>query len=149
MRCCDDLASWDEAIEEYKKALELKPGWAVVHFRLAMDYKRQGRADEAISEWEQAVRYDPQFYKAYDLLAAAYRRQGNLEKAIEAYSGLLKYPPAQLGAHYQMGFSYAQLGDRKKAREHLESYRELALKSKEHESPRFQKALRELQKLEK
>jgi tetratricopeptide (TPR) repeat protein len=143
----DNHKQLDKAIEEYKKALELKPDWAVVHFRLAMDYNKEGRTDDAIAHWAQAVRYDPQFYKAYDLLAAAYRRQGNLEKAIEAYSGLLKYPPAQLGAHYQMGFSYAELGDRQKAREHLESYRELALKGKEQESPRFQKALRELQEL--
>jgi tetratricopeptide (TPR) repeat protein len=143
----DNRKQWDKAIEEYQKALELKPDWAIVHFRLAKDYYKEGRIDDAIAHWEQTTRYDPQFYKAYDLLAVAYRRQGNLKKAIEAYSGLLKYAPAQVGAHYQLGFSYAELGDRKKAREHLESYRELALKSKEHEGPRFQKALRELQEL--
>ncbi len=145
----DNHKQWDKAIEEYKKALELKPDWAVAHFRLATDYNKQGRTDDAIAQWEQATQYDPQFYKAYNLLAEAYRSQGNLKKAIDAYSALLKYPRAQLGAHYQLGFSYAELGDRQKAREHLESYRALALNSNEQESPRFQNALRELQKLEK
>jgi tetratricopeptide (TPR) repeat protein len=139
----------DKAIAEYRKALELKPDWALTHFRLAQDYQKEGRTEEAIAHWEQATRYDPQFYAAYDLLAGAYERQGNLEMAIEAYTALLKYPPAQMPADYQLGLWYAQLGNRPKAWEHLESYRQLALKVKaEHDSPRFRKALRELHKLE-
>jgi tetratricopeptide (TPR) repeat protein len=138
----------DQAIAEYQKALELKPDWALAHFRLAQDYQKQGRTDDAIAHWTQATRYDPQFYSAYDLLAGAYQRQGNLKKAIEAYSALLRYPPAQMAAHYQLGLWYANLGDRPKAREHLEAYRDLAVKiSAESNSDRFQKALRELRTL--
>lgn len=143
----DSHKQLDKAIEEYQKALELKPGWAIAHFRLAKDYDKKGRTDDAIAHWELATRYDPQFYLAYDFLAAAYQRQGNLKKAVEAYSALLKYPPAGLPAHYQLGLWYAELGDRQKAREHLESYRKLALNSKERESPRFQKAISQLRKL--
>jgi tetratricopeptide (TPR) repeat protein len=138
----------DKAIAEYQKALETQPNWAVAHDRLALDYQKQGRTDDAISEWEQATRYNPQFYSAYDLLAGAYERQGKIKKAIEAYSALLKYPPAQMPAHYQLGLWYAQIGDRQQAQSHLESYRDLALKTREEpKSDRFQKALRELLKL--
>jgi tetratricopeptide (TPR) repeat protein len=137
----------DKAIEEYNKALELKPDWALAHFRLAQDYNKQGRTDDAITHWEKATQYDPRFYSAYDLLAGAYQRQGNLKKAIQAYSGLLKYPPAQMMAHYQLGLWYAELGDRQKARGHLESYWRLAGNTPEQQSPRFRKALQELQKL--
>lgn len=139
----------EKAIAEYQKALELKPDWALAHFRLAQDYQKEGRTGDAIAHWEQATRYDSQFYSAYDQLAGAYQRQGNLKKAIEAYSALLKYPPAQMPAHYQLGFWYAQLGDRQKAQEHLQGYRALALESNSSEpkTERFQKALRELEKL--
>jgi len=128
----------DRATEEYRKALD---------FRLARDYQKLGRTDDAIQHWELATRYDPQLYSAYDLLAGTYERQGNLPKAIAAYSALLKYRPAQMPAHYQLGLWYAQLGDRPKARQHLEAYRELALKSKsqEHQSDRFRKASKELE----
>jgi tetratricopeptide (TPR) repeat protein len=140
----------DQAIAEYQKALELQPDWAVAHFRLAQDYQKLGRTDDAITHWKLATRFDPQFYSAYDLLAGAYERQGNLPKSIEAYSALLKYPPTQMPAHYQLGLWYVQLGDRAKAREHLEAYRDLALKIKaEQESPRFPKALQELRKIER
>ena len=145
----DNHKQLDHAIAEYQKALEVKPDWALAHFRLAHDYQTEGHTEEAILHWEQATRYDPQFYAAYDLLAGAYERQGNLEKAIEAYSALLKYPPAQMAADYQLGLWYAQLSNRPKAQEHLESYRQLALKVKaERDSLRFRKALRELHKLE-
>jgi len=144
----DHHSELDQAIAEYQKALELQPDWAVAHDRLALDYQKQGRMDDAIAEWEQATRYNPQFYSAYDLLAGAYERQGKIKKAIEAYSALLRYPPAQMPAHYQLGLWYAQIGDRQQAKSHLESYRNLALKtSEEPKSDRFQKALRELQKL--
>ena len=43
----DNHKQWDKAIEEYKKALELKPDWAVAHFRLATDYNKEGRTDDA------------------------------------------------------------------------------------------------------
>lgn len=138
----------DKAIAEYQKALELQPDWAVAHDRMALDYQKQGRMDDAIAEWEQATRYNPQFYSAYDLLAGAYERQGKIKKAIEAYSALLRYPPAQMSAHYQLGLWYVQIGNRQQAQSHLESYRDLALKTTEEpKSDRFQKALRELQKL--
>jgi len=144
----DHHSELDQAIAEYQKALELQPDWAVAHDRLALDYQKQGRMDDAIAEWEQATRYNPQFYSAYDLLAGAYERQGKIKKAIEAYSALLRYPPAQMPAHYQLGLWYAQIGDRQQAKSHLDSYRDLALKTREEpKSDRFQKALRELQKL--
>lgn len=144
----DHLNQLDKAIEEYQKVFELQPNWAVAHDRLALDYQKQGRTDEAVAQWEQATRYNPQFYSAYDLLAGAYARQGKIKKAIQAYSALLQYPPARMPAHYQLGLWYAQIGDREQAQSHLESYRELALKTQEEpKSDRFQRALRELQKL--
>jgi tetratricopeptide (TPR) repeat protein len=145
----DNHDQLDKAIGEYKKVLELKPDWALAHFRMAQDYQKQGHTDQAIEHWTLATKYDPQFYAAYDLLSGAYERQGNLKKAIQAYSALLKYPPAQLPANYQVGMWYAELGDVSKAREHLQAYRELVLKSKsvEVQSDRFQKATKELQKL--
>ena len=107
----DNQKDFAKATEEYGKALEMKPDWALAHARLAHDADRLGHTDDAIAHWEQAVKYDPQFYQIYDLLAAAYERQGNLKKAIEAYSALLTYPPAQMPVHYQLAPWYARIGD--------------------------------------
>ena len=144
----DNQKDWNKAIAEYEKALALKPDWALAHYRIATDYKLIGRTDDAIAHWEQATKYDKQFYPAYNRLASIYRSQGKLQKAIDNYTPLLAYPPATLGAHYELGFAYAQLGQRQKAREHLESYRQLALKTAEKNSPRFERATNRLKQLE-
>lgn len=145
----DHLNQFEKATAEYQKALDLQPNWALAHFRMAQDYEKLGRTDDAIAHWEQTTRCDPHFYLAYDLLSAAYARQGNLKKAIAAYSPMLNYAPAQMPAHYQLGIWYVQLGDTAHAREHLEAYREIAIKSRsiETQSDRFQKATQELAKL--
>jgi Flp pilus assembly protein TadD len=41
----------DEAAEEYRKALLLDPGFALVRSNLGMVYKQQGKMDDAIREW--------------------------------------------------------------------------------------------------
>jgi tetratricopeptide (TPR) repeat protein len=144
----DHLNRLDDAIREYKIAVRMQPNWAVAHDRIALDYQKQGKIDDAIAEWKETTKYDPQFYSAYDLLAGTYEHQGKIKQAIEAYSNLLRYPPAQIPAHYQLGLWYAQIGDRQQARSHLESYRELALKTKdEPQSDRFQTALQKLREL--
>ena len=146
----DNQKQYGKALDEYGKAVEQKPDWALAHMRMAHDYDRLGKEDDAIAQWNLAVKYDPQFYSAYDELAAAYERQGNLPKAIEAYSALLKYPPAQLPVHYQLGLWYAKLGDRANARTHLQQYLQLASKiPAEKQSPRFQTATQTLQTVQK
>ena len=144
----DHHKEFADAIAEYKKALEIQPNWPVAHYRMALDYQKQGRLDDAIAEWQQTTHYDPHFYSAYDMLAGTYQRQGNLKKAIEAFAELLKDPPSRMPVRYQLGLWYEELGDHPHALMHLEAYRDLALKNgDESKTDRFQKALRELQRL--
>lgn len=147
----DNKQQWDKAIEEYTRALELRPDWALAHFRLAKDYQRKGRADDAIAQFEEATRSDPQYYEAYYHLALAYKDQGKTRQAIQAYAKFMEYPNAgiKMLGEYQLGLWYEEIGEREQAIEHLETYRRLALASMttEPQSDRFRKALRELRKL--
>lgn len=147
----DNKQQWDKAIEEYTKALQLRPAWALAHFRLAKDYQKKGRADEAIAQFQEATRSDPQYYEAYYQLAVAYKDRGKTRQAIQAYTKFMEYPNAgiKMLGQYQLGLWYEEIGEREQAIEHLESYRRLAVESKtaEPKSDRFRNALLELQKL--
>lgn len=147
----DNKQQWDKAIEEYANALQLRPDWALAHFRLAKDYQRKGRTDEAIAQFQEATRSDPQYYEAYYQLALAYKDRGKIRQAIKAYTKFMEYPNAgiKMLGQYQLGLWYEEIGEREQAIEHLESYRQLAVESKtaEPKSDRFRKALLELQKL--
>jgi Tfp pilus assembly protein PilF len=50
---------WDEAIQYWKKALELDPGSAAAHNNLAVAYEKKGASEEAGREYEAALRLDP------------------------------------------------------------------------------------------
>ena len=49
----------DEAIDEYRIAVQLDPISAAAHFGLALLLKEQGKHDEAMSEYRFAVLLDP------------------------------------------------------------------------------------------
>ena len=137
----------DEAIEEYKKALALKPNSALAHFRLGNAYDQKHNREAAIAEWKETIRLDPHYLDAYNALTVAYKEKGDLRTAAEYYEHLLEFPPARTVVHYRLGFWYKQLGDKEKARQHLESYIDLALnpRSKEAGTDRYQKAVRALE----
>jgi Flp pilus assembly protein TadD len=51
--------SWDEAVRQWKMALDLGPDSAAAHNNLAVAYEKQGAFEEARKEYEAALRLDP------------------------------------------------------------------------------------------
>ena len=146
----DNKQEFDQAILEYQKALQMQPKWALAHFRAGKDYVKTDHLDNAIAQFKAATLDDPDFYDAYYELALAYKKKGDQNHAIEAFSKLLEFPSpgVKMSVHYQLGMWYADLGERSRAREHLESYKELALQNKtEQQGPHYKDAMQELEKL--
>ena len=46
---------WDDAIEEYTKALELEDDWVIAHYERGELYKRQGKNPDAIADFEKVI----------------------------------------------------------------------------------------------
>src|SRR5215813_2443319 len=55
----------DEAIENYRKALEIDPESAVVYLRLGQALRLQGKLDQAIENYRKALSRDPKLFYAY------------------------------------------------------------------------------------
>ena len=49
----------DQAIDYYRKAIELDPGFAMAHNNLGAMLKNRGQFDEAIAEYRKALEVDP------------------------------------------------------------------------------------------
>ena len=60
----------DEAVIHYRKALDIKPGYAEAHFNLGNALKALGRFDEAVVHCRKASILKPEFAKAHSSLAA-------------------------------------------------------------------------------
>ena len=94
----------DQAIESYKKALEIDPSSAVVLERLAEIHAKSGHMREAVSEAQQSLKIEPDNVDAHRLLARIYVRQlgemssgevpqENVTRAIEQFQAILKIEP--------------------------------------------------------
>ena len=83
----------DEAILEYRKALELNPRLFDARFNLGIAYHTKGLLDQAIEQYRIILRDHPGTASAHEALGMAYGRAGFLDKAIEHFQSALDLAP--------------------------------------------------------
>jgi superkiller protein 3 len=117
---------YDEAIAEYRKALQLEPENARVHFGLGKIYYNEKQLyHEAVAEYERAIQLDPKFVEAHLSLGEIYEEKGLYQDAITRYGQVLSLDPRHPGATYGLALAYEKV-DPKRAIEQWELYIELA-----------------------
>ncbi len=93
-----------QAIDAYKKALEISPDSSVAMERLAEIYAKSQHIRDAVTEADQALKIDPKNVDAHRLLARIYIRslgdmgagevqKESLDKAIEQFQSILTLQP--------------------------------------------------------
>ncbi len=92
-RAYEELGMWSEAIEEYRRGLNLCPDYSDLRTRLAMCLRSDGDVDEARKELEIAVTINPQFVPARVALGVMYMTQGRHDEAALAWRECLKIDP--------------------------------------------------------
>ena len=94
---------YDQAIQEYKLAIQETPGVAALYFGLGTAYKNMNRYQEAIENLSAAVRLDPDFADAFINLGVAYEESGDLERGEQAYRKATVLDPKQSVAFARLG----------------------------------------------
>jgi Tfp pilus assembly protein PilF len=121
-----NLGRIDEAIQEYKTTLTLKPNSAEVHSNQVIDYtavhnnlgtvyQKLGRQEEAIQEYKTALTLKPNSAEIHYNLGAVYRKTGRIEEAIQEYETAITLNPDYAEAHNNLGNGYESLGRADKA----------------------------------
>ncbi|QLE56662.1 tetratricopeptide repeat protein [Nostoc sp. TCL26-01] len=100
----------NEAIAEYRKAIELDPNFALAHVNLGVALKAQGKLDEAITAYRQAIKIDPNSRNAHYNLGISLKAQGKLDEAIAAYRQAIKIDPNYVNAHHNLGITLKAQG---------------------------------------
>jgi tetratricopeptide (TPR) repeat protein len=114
------LGRYDEAIEEYKRAISLKP--APVAFRsLAAALYAKGTKAEAIKAYLEAIRLQPGDAALYNELGTLYGEVGMTEKAIEQLEIAVRLLPNDANFHYNLGIAYRDKGLNDKARDEFKA----------------------------
>ena len=78
-----DQGNLDQAVEEYKKAIELNPNYLKAYMNLGAVYMQQEKYDQAIEEFNTVIKLNYYYGKAHYNLGYIYLLQGEKEKAQE------------------------------------------------------------------
>jgi tetratricopeptide (TPR) repeat protein len=105
---------YDEAIELYKKLIEMNPGNDSLVFSLAWAYRDGGRKIEAIECFEQL--FEKELKRkiftgfAFDEMVRIFREEGNYEKLVELCEKAVTAQPADLALLTTLGSSCISAG---------------------------------------
>nr|XP_023017126.1 small glutamine-rich tetratricopeptide repeat-containing protein alpha [Leptinotarsa decemlineata] len=99
-------SSYNEALEEYTRAIQLNPTNAVYYCNRAAAYSRLEKHLEAIKDCQIAITLDPNYGKAYGRLGIAYSNLNRFEDARHAYKTALEHDPGN--AMYETNMRLAE-----------------------------------------
>lgn len=114
----------DDAVEQYQKAIAVRPDYAEARYNLGVLLGQQGRVDEAIEQYQRVLELAPDSSDAHLNLGAALAGRGLDDEAIRHYREALRILPESADAHNNLANALVRRGSLDKARSHYE----LALK---------------------
>jgi len=107
--------NWDEADKEFRRAIELKPGYATAHEWYALFLGIQRRLDESLKEIRTARELDPLSLSVNTGMGRIYHFRNEIDKAVEQFNKTLELDPSYAEAHFGLGLAYMKAKDFVKA----------------------------------
>jgi Flp pilus assembly protein TadD len=135
------LGRSDEAIENYRRAVQLKPDDSGLHTRLGSALVRQERLDEAIPCYEQAIQLSPRSAVAFNnfawMLATCADAKFHAARAVALGKQAVELSPKTGDYWNTLGVARYRAGDFDGAIAPLQRYRELRTDDAEWSNPFF------------
>ena len=94
---------FNEAISEFRKALEYDPEYMDARNNLAIVLKAQGKYDEAYKHYLYILQFKPVEARTYNNLGSLLLDQGKIDEAIVQYHNALDIEPDYAKVHYGLG----------------------------------------------
>jgi tetratricopeptide (TPR) repeat protein len=106
----------EKAIEEFKKAIELLPGYADAYHNLANTYLYMGKTDLAVENFQKALSVNPNLWQSHQSLTAIYYAQGKFPEALKEMEITIKLNPDNPDLYSDLGIIYLRINEKLKAR---------------------------------
>ena len=120
-----ERATWNEAADCYRRAIELDPGFADAHCNLGSVFFNRGRRADARRHFERTVELVPRHIEGHLNLGTLCEEDGAEERALGHYRQALESDPLFPDVHVSMALIYEKLELRRTARVHWKRYLQL------------------------
>jgi len=100
-----DLALYDDALEEYRKALNLRPSFVDILTKIGITLREQRAFDEAVQFLIKAKQANPKYILAYIHLGITYYMKGFLDLAMEEWEAAQRIDPSRREARVYMALA--------------------------------------------
>lgn len=120
-----DPATYAQAVDFYKRAIEADASFADAHCNLGAVYWNQGRRKLARECYEGALSVDPDHVEANLNLASLLEGENRNEAAVHHLRAAVRVDPLHSDAQLALALLYEKIGLRRKAVEHWRRYLQL------------------------
>jgi tetratricopeptide (TPR) repeat protein len=104
-----DLNRGEEALREYKKALELNPNYAQAYIQVGNYYDKLGKYPFALDQYRKAISINPKSAEAYVQMGICYENMGKYTLSLDQQRKAITIDPNNVLAHVHMGYCYEML----------------------------------------
>jgi tetratricopeptide (TPR) repeat protein len=115
----------EDAVDAYRKVLDLNPGAAGALVNLGTIYYRLHKFEEAEKYYLAAIEADPEYPLAQFNLGNLYDEQGRIPEAVDFYRRALDLNPQYADAHFNLALLCERQGESMKAVHHWKAYLKL------------------------
>ena len=105
----NELKKYDEAIEDYNKAIELAPDNAKIYDERGLIYDKLEKYDEAINDFTKAIQIAPNSSKFYRSRGSSYGALGKYDEAIGDFTKAIQLDPNDKESYKRRASVYALL----------------------------------------
>ena len=116
----------EKAIAHYRKAVQIKPGYAEAHNGLGNALTVCGQVDEAMVHYRKALEIQPTFTDVYNNLGVALVARGQVDEAIVHYRKSLEFNADNAKTHNNLGNALVARGQVDEAMVHFRKALSLA-----------------------
>lgn len=105
----------DQAMEEFRRELEISPAHVPARLQIAFEYIRRGESPTALPFAEQAVKIAPDAFAARNALGRIFLEMGQVERAIKELEAGVRLAPGSPETRYALARAYGKAGRKAEA----------------------------------
>lgn len=122
INCESRAETLGQAVDTYRRVIELEPEWVEAHINLGVALYQMGRTSEAREAFRAAVEIDPMNGISRYNLGCVLEEQGEIDEAINHLQSAARMMPAHADVHFNLALAYDKRGERRLAYEQWTLY---------------------------